>query len=329
VLAPPTRIPLNTLAIGFGTAGLADLWSTAGGVLGIPTGVGVAFWVIAAIVWVWLIVAHVVRGVRSAESLASQLRNPVQGPLAALIPIVGMLLGDELYQSAPVAGRVLFLASLLVTVVFASWILAFWMRGGLAIDAIHGGYFLPTVAGGLVAATAAADIGMTDLAIASFAVGVFFWVVMFLAIFARIALRPALPGPLRPTLAIFLAPPAVAGGAWFSIDRHTSDPVALGLAGLTVVMLLMLVVIAPTFRKLAFSLGFWSFTFPLAATARLGVDWLAITRPAGWQVGVVTLVTVITALIVTIAIASLRLRLRASARADQQPTTAAADESVA
>jgi tellurite resistance protein len=311
VLVPPSRIPLNTLAIGFGSAGLADLWSTAGGALGIPNGVGVAFWIATAIVWVWLIVAHVVRGVRSADSLASQLRHPVQGPLAALIPIVGMLLGDELYQSDPVAGRVLFLASLVVTVVFASWILSFWMRGGLTIDAIHGGYFLPTVAGGLVAATAAADVGMTDLAIGSFAVGVFFWVVMFIAIFARIALRPALPGPLSPTLAIFLAPPAVAGGAWFSIDRHTSDPVALGLAGLTVIMLLMLVAIAPTFRKLAFTLGFWSFTFPLAATARLGVDWLAITRPAGWQVGVVALLAVITVLIVAIAIASLRLFLRA------------------
>jgi tellurite resistance protein len=326
VLAPPSRIPLNTLAIGFGSAGLADLWSTAGGVLGIPTGVGEAFWIATAIVWFWLIVAHVVRGVRSAESLASQLRHPVQGPLAALIPIVGMLLGDELYQSDPVAGRVFFLASLVVTVVFAAWILSFWMRGGLTIDAIHGGYFLPTVAGGLVAATAAADTGMTDLAIASFAVGVFFWVVMFVAIFARIALRPALPGPLRPTLAIFLAPPAVAGGAWFSIDRHTSDPVALGLAGLTVVMLLMLVAFAPTFRKLAFSLGFWSFTFPLAATARLGVDWLAIARPAGWQVGVVLLMAVITALIVAIAIASLRL-LRGTARVDQHPSSAVADQS--
>jgi tellurite resistance protein len=325
MLARPTRIPLNTLTIAFGTAGLADLWSTAGGVLGIPTGVGVAFWVATAVVWVWLIVAHLVRGARSAESLRSQLRHPVQGPLAAIIPIVGMLLGDELYQFDQVAGRVLYFVSLVGTVVFAAWILSFWMRGGLTIDAIHGGYFLPTVAAGLVAATAAADTGMTDLAIALFAGGVFFWVIMFIAIFARIALRPALPGPLRPTLVIFLAPPAVAGGAWFSIDPHTVDPTALGLAGLTVVMFLVLLVVAPMFRKLPFTLGFWSFTFPLAATARLGVDWLAITRPAGWQVGVVLIVAAMTAIVVAIAIASLRLFLRGRAPVEQ-PTTVPSDQ---
>jgi tellurite resistance protein len=301
------RIPLNTLAIGFGLAGLADLWSTAGVALHWPIGIGVAFWIVAAIAWVWLILAHTVRGAHSPDTLASQLRHPVQGPLAALIPVVAMLLGDELYTFAPLAGTILVLAAVLAAALFAAWILGFWMRGSVTVDAIHGGYFLPTVAAALVGATATADIGMTGLAIALFWTGTFFWIVKFALIFAGLALRPPLPGPLVPTLAIFLAPPAVAGGAWFAIDHRTVGDVPFALAALTVLMLLLMVALVPLFRRLAFTLGFWSFTFPLAASGRLAVGWLAITRPAGCNALIIIVLAIVSAVILAIAVRSLML----------------------
>jgi tellurite resistance protein len=325
-MAVGTRIPLNTLAIGFGLAGLADLWSTTVAALSWPTPIGTVVWAIAAIAWVWLIVAHTVRGAQSADSLASQLRHPVQGPLAALIPVVGMLLGDELYTLVPWAGRTLVIVSIVVSAVFAAWILAFWMRGSVVPDAIHGGYFLPTVAASLVAATVAADVGLVAFAVALFAVGLFFWAVMFAVIFARLALRPALPGPLGPTLAIFLAPPAVAGGAWFAIDGHRGGTIPLGLAALTVLMVLMELALFPAFRKLAFSLGFWSFTFPLAAAARLGVGWLAIERPPGCEALMIVLLAIVTAVVLAVGIQSLRLVARGRHLAAEHTMTQADNE---
>jgi tellurite resistance protein len=304
---PTTRIPLNTLAIGFGLAGLADLWSTAVTALRWPTGIGFAFWIVAAIAWVWLILAHTIRGAHCPDTLGSQLRHPVQGPLAALIPVVAMLLGDELYTFAPLAGTIVVLAAVAIATLFAAWILGFWMRGSVTVDAIHGGYFLPTVAAALVGATATADIGMTGLAIALFWTGTFFWIFTFALIFARLALRPPLPGPLVPTLAIFLAPPAVAGGAWFAIDHHTLGDIPFALAALTVLMLLLMVALIPLFRRIAFSLGFWSFTFPLAAAGRLAVGWLAITRPPGCNALIVIVVAIATAVILAIAVRSIVL----------------------
>ena len=50
---PPTRFPLNTLAIGFGLTGLAEVWTEATPAL--PRAVPQAFWAVAAIAWVWLI----------------------------------------------------------------------------------------------------------------------------------------------------------------------------------------------------------------------------------------------------------------------------------
>ena len=117
------RIPLNTLAIAFGLAGLAGVWTTAGRLFGLPDAIGQVLWAGVLVAWLWLIVAHLRRGARSAESLAAQLRHPAQGPIAALVPVVGMLIGADLYRFIPVAGAIVVIVSLIVAALFAGWIL--------------------------------------------------------------------------------------------------------------------------------------------------------------------------------------------------------------
>ena len=58
--------------------------------------------------------------------------------------------------------------------------------------------------------------------------------------------------------------------------------------------------------KLAFSLGFWSFSFPFAYAGAFGIIWLGLLRTPDWQTIVVAIVTGISALIVAIAVQSLR-----------------------
>lgn len=303
------RIPLNTLAIPFGLSGLAEVWTEASSDLRWPPGIADALWAVAAIAWVWLIVAHVVRGARSGSSLGSQLRHPAQGPIGALAAIVGMLLGATLYRFLPVAGIVLVIASISAAAIFAGWLLSFWLSGTLEVDSVHGGYFLPTVAAGLIAATAAADVGLTSLAVGAFAVGILFWVVIFVALLARFATRPALPDALTPTLAIMVAPPAVAGTAWFAIDGGQPGGVEYALAAVTVVLVLMQVFLIPRYRVLAFSLGFWSFTFSFAAVSGYAIEWLYLLRPFGWQVLAAAILAGITVLIGIIGFKSIRLAL--------------------
>ncbi|WP_285115644.1 transporter [Leifsonia sp. fls2-241-R2A-40a] len=301
------RIPLNTLAIAFGLAGLAGVWTTAGRLLGASDVVGQVLWIVAAVAWVWLIVAHLRRGARSAETLSQQLRHPAQGPIAALVPTVGMLLGADLHRFVPLAGTVLVLASLVVTALFAGWILAYWHAGNLTPEAFHGGYLLPTVGAGLIAATTSFRIGLPVVAIGAFAVGVFFWVVISTVLLARLAFFPPLPAALTPTCAILLAPPAVAGTAWFTINGEKPDLVSVALLGLLVLMTLQQLFLLPRYRVLPFSLGFWSFTFPLAAAVAYGIEWLSIAAFAGWQAVAWVLVALVTVVIAAIGVRSLLL----------------------
>ena len=301
------RIPLTTFAISFGLAGLADVWTFGATALSLPPVIGIGLWVVAAVAWLWLIVAHILRGAHSNGSLRQQLRHPVQAPVAALAPIVGMLLAATVHPYLPVLSTALVAGFIAITALFAGWLISTWTTGTLAVESIHGGYFLPTVAGGLIAATAAAEVGLRSVAIGAFAAGLFFWAIMATVILARLMLRPPLPDALTPTLAIFVAPPAVAGTAWFLIDPAVG-PIEYGLSALTVLMVLMQLALLPRYVRLGFSLGFWSFTFPFAAVATYGIQWLTRLEPFGWQAIVGGIIAGITVLIGAIGYKSLRLQ---------------------
>jgi tellurite resistance protein len=298
---------LNTLGVSFGLAGLGELWTAASAVFPVPPFVTELFWASAAIAWVWLIAHHSVAGSRSPETLWMQLRHPAQGPIAAVVPIVGMLLGANLLQFWPVGGAVLVVVSITAAALFAAWLLSFWVGGQLKPESIHGAYFLPTVAASFVAAATATEIGLPVLAHGAFAVGIFFWVVIFTLLVARLAFLPALPAPLTPTLAIFLAPPAAAGIAWFAMDGHRADAISMSLLGAMVLMLLLQVALIPRYRNTPFSLGFWSFSFPVTSAAGFGIEWLAVGEPVGWRMEAGAILLAVTAFIVALGIRSLVL----------------------
>jgi tellurite resistance protein len=317
------RIPLNTFAIGFGLAGLADAWTAAVESLGLPSLLGQSFWLVTIIAFVWLLVAHTVRGARSSDSLASQLRHPAQGPIAALVPITGMLIADDLLEFAPVVGVALFVVSLVFSAGFAAWIIGTWLQDGLMLESVHGGYLLPTVAAGFVAAWVASRAGLPLLGWGLFGVGAFFWVIMTTLLVIRLAFRPSLPDPLVPTMAILVAPPGVAGVAWFTLSGPQASPVAAMLAGLGVILLLVQFTLVRTYLRLKFSLGFWSFTFPAAAIVTDAMLWMRIVSFDGWRAVTVVLLALVTAIVGVVAVRSLvDIAARGRVRAEATLTTA-------
>ncbi|GAB7004906.1 dicarboxylate transporter/tellurite-resistance protein TehA [Nocardioides sp. AN3] len=299
------RLPLSTLAIPLGLAGLAQVWSVGMTAVGAPDGFAQVFWVIAGISWLVTAAAHVHRGTRTDHRLSDQLRHVGHGPLAALLPITAMLLGVGLHRTYAGAGTVLAVCSIVVAAVFGAWMLTFWMEGEISLEDVHGGYYCPISASGLVGALAAGQSGLRLLALGCFTVGVLFYIVISVFLLLRLALRPRLPAPLVPTLAIMMAPPAFAAGAWLTISGGRPDPLFDSLTGLAVFMALVQLALLPQYLALPFTVGFWSFTFPLESVALLAMIWLGIERPFAWQEATVALVGALTLVIGVIAARSL------------------------
>jgi tellurite resistance protein len=83
--------------------------------------------------------------------------------------------------------------------------------------------YLPGGGIGFVGSEAAYAIGLHGIAGLFFGIGVITWVFASSMVLSRLQYRPRLAAPLTPTMAIELAPPAVAGSAYFLLHPGRPD----------------------------------------------------------------------------------------------------------
>ena len=280
----PRQIPLNFFGIPFGLLGLADCWLVAASFGLAPVGLGRVLVLIAVIAWAVVGATHV-RGMRAhGTRIADELADRLAGPFASLAVIIPMLAAaDALYPLSHTAGKVIVDILILATVVLAGWMTGDWIYHPLDFAKLHPGYFLPSVAGGFIAAASAGTVGQVGLAKLLFGIGLVAWIVIGSIILGRLIIGPPLSPALTPTLAIEVAPAAVATFAAFVINGHRVDTLVQGLAGYGLSMVVAQVRLLPAFRRLSFGPSFWAFTFSWSAVAFAGLSWLGIQHPAGWR----------------------------------------------
>ncbi|MFF8592438.1 C4-dicarboxylate transporter [Streptomyces sp. NPDC015220] len=299
------RLPLNTFGIAFGLSGLAGTW-TAAGELGAPEPIADILWLVAATAWLVTIVRYAAAGLR-LNDVAEDLRHPVLGPFAALAPVAGSLLSARLSVWFPAVGEALVWFMLALSAAFGGWFIARMLTVPRDPATLHGGHLLPTVAASLISAQSLATIGHPGAAKVLFASGVLFWILIGALLLARFTTGPEIPRPLLPTLAIFSAPPAVAGNAWWAITGGRPGTAHEILLGTMAALLLPHLFLVRDYLRLPFALGFWALTFTTAASATYGIRLLSLTgarwsTPLSWVV-----VAAATGLIGTVAVRSLAL----------------------
>jgi tellurite resistance protein len=299
-LAP---VPVNFFAFGFGLAGLTDAWVLMGLFGRASADVADGLSSLSALAWFLVLVAYLRRVATDRCTIGRDLTNPVTAPflsLAFITPMLVSVLG--FHAHSPELARVLFYVFLAPTVLLGSWFTGQWLYGPLDVDKFHPGYFLPTVAGGLIGSDAAAVIGQRGLAEALFGYGALSWLFVGSIVLGRLFLRPLPPGALLPTFALLIAPPAVATLAWSDLHGGQIDTVTRMLGGFGLLMILAQVRLLPAYLRLPFMPSTWSFAFSWAAVAAAGIQWLQAVQPAGYQAEQYVVVAAASALVGAIAI---------------------------
>jgi tellurite resistance protein len=315
----PARVALGRYAIALGLAGLGGAWTEAGLTLGASTIVESLLVVAALVIWAWLTLRYFVYGVRTRGTFVADLDDETTGPFAAYIPVVAILIAAHFHQElgsfAPWING-LFVAGLAIV---CAQLLTRWVSGSFDRDSLHPGYFLPVVAGPFIASLGFSTVAEHGAAVAAFGVGVFFWAITGSLVFNRLMIGSPLASASRPSLGILLAPPATGGVAWFVADGGHVDAVTEVLGGVLVLMLLLQLLLIPRYRRVAFSLDFWAFSFPLAASANYAVRWTDASKFPGWQIVSWIVLSVATAGIGALCVGSIALVL---VRARHQPAEA-------
>jgi tellurite resistance protein len=286
-------IALALFGMPLGLAGLGGVWAAAHQHLGAPLwpeevfyGVGTALWLVFTAVYIW-------RGMWSRGSFTTDRKHPISGPFAAYIPLVGALLSSHYFAYLPGVGTVLTVAFVAAMAIVGAQLVAHWLNGGVTMNMVHGGYFIPVVAGANVASISFSIIGYREAALAAFGAGLFFFLVVGAVILVRLMTSAELPAALKPSMSAFLAATATSNLAWILMHPGPLDEVQWILTGLLVLMLLVQVVLIGDYRKLSFNASFWIFTFPIASAANYAIRWLdAADTPGaaiwGWAILAVT-----------------------------------------
>jgi tellurite resistance protein len=273
--------PPNFFAIPFGLAGLAVVWRAMDDYHGAPRIIADLLFLAAALVWLVLLYGMVLRARSGWRAFVALISDPVFSPFCSLPPIVGMLLAIGLQPHAEGVAKALFIIFAVITLLFGGWVTGQWIIDDMDESKINPGYFLPTVAGGLITATVAAGFGYEGFGWFCFGLGMLCWFALGSIVLNRLFLAARLPAPLLPTMAIEVAPPAVAGNAYFALHGLHADTFAYGLAGYAFLMVLVQLRLISLYRQLSFSPGFWAFTFSYSAVAAFGLRWLALEHPSG------------------------------------------------
>lgn len=251
----------------------------------------------AALVLAILAGLYAMQGLRQ---VLADLRDPVQAPFVLVSSLTAMILAAALARYSFTAGRALVVIFLAVTIAGGGWLTGQWIAGNLDAKSVHPGYYLPTVAGGLVGASMLAQVHLRALADASFGLGIVCWLLLGSVVLNRL-LTARLPTALVPTMAIELAPPAMAGVAYFALGGPGPNVIAYAIGGYAVLMALAQVRLIPIYARLRFSAGFWAFTFSYAIAATYALLWITRANPPGATGYAIAAITGITALIAAIA----------------------------
>jgi len=251
-----------------GWGGLALAWHRASDWLGqTADAVATVCAILAAAIFVTVLLASLVRWRRHPSALAQDLQHPVRHAFAAALPVGLILLStNAVALLGPQPWIVLpWLIGVLLQTIVLTWVVARWLSGAKQWPGVTPVLYIPVV-GNVLVPLAGVPLDWPMLSWFFFGIGIFFWPVLTALLLVRQILQP-MPDRLQPSWFILIAPPAV--GALSAATLGAPPPVAMAGLGIAALCAAVAVSRAPSILRQPFAMPFWAMSFPVTALAAL------------------------------------------------------------
>ncbi len=305
------RLQPGFFGIPLGLIGLTSAWQRLVP-LGITVGNPVSFYLfaVALALFVLLLVLWLCKLARHIGVVRNEWRHPVQGPLLALAPMTMLLtiaLVAPLLPGLVDLWLALTMAALALVGAMAWQLVARLTSGQIAAELVTPVIYLPPLGGAFIGALTLNALGFAGFAALLAGLGLSAWALLEVRVLNRLFSSP-LPPPLRATIGMELAPPAIVALVVASLWPSLPVEVLLVCLGVACGPLLAVLTRWRAWTAVPFSAGFWSFSFPLAALAGATVE---AVRRGGWPPGVALAVVALASLVIAyLALRTLMLLLR-------------------
>ncbi|NLU33403.1 MAG: C4-dicarboxylate ABC transporter [Wolinella succinogenes] len=256
------HFPIMFFAVVMGFGGISIAYFKAHEVLGIPLLVFEGLRALTSLLFLVIFSLYTIKFLINQAGVKKEFSHPIRINFFAAFSIALLLLAI-IWKSVPSLGGSLFWLGAGVHTFLTFYTVSFWINNNFEITHSNPAWFIPIV-GNLIVPVAGDGMASATFLGYYFAIGIFFWVVLFTVVFYRIIFHNQLPQKFMPTLFIFIAPPAVGFLAYLKVGGGF-DLLAQFLLNLALFFAFLLLFMYKNFMKLQFFISWWAFTFPMAA----------------------------------------------------------------
>ena len=264
--------PVSAFAMVMGLSGLSLAWAKFAHVarLEYAKNFSQAFSVVAVTVFVVLTLGLLRKQFQAPEKLVEEWNHPVKSAFFGAISVGVCLLAAVIFPYSTELSNIVWLVGAFLHLMAMLAILNAWVhRETLQVTHACPVWFIPAV-GNVVIPLAGARLGYVEFSWFFFSVGLIFWIVLLSLVMYRLMfVQPALPDRLKPTMAIFLAPPTVAFSSWLLLTNRTVeqglDGFAHFLMGVGFFFAFFLLTQFKKFMSSPFFMSWWAYSFPTAS----------------------------------------------------------------
>ncbi len=258
-------IPASFFGMILGLAGLGSCWRVAAKLWHLPTWISEAIMLLTIAIWLVLLLLYVGKWLWARADALAEFEHPILCCFISLVPVSMMFVALAIAPYSRAIAITLFVVGAIGQLSFGVYRSGQLWMGGRKPEIITPILYLSTVAGSFVSAIVVSTLGYREWGQLFFGGGLFSWLALESMIMQRLYLLETLPKPLRPTLGIQLAPPAVGCVAYLSLTSGQPDAFAQFLFGYGLFQGLILLRLLPWLFQQPFTATYWTFTLGIAA----------------------------------------------------------------
>lgn len=258
------HLPVQLFAVIMGISGFAIVFAKAYHLIDMPYWIYGVLLFVDTVLFLTIFIAYMFKWLLYPDAVKKEFYHPIKSSFMAAISISFLLVSIAYYDFAPTVSILLWYIGTPLQLVFTLIVMRYWIHNEFKVVHSNPAWFIPIVGNALVPVVGV-EAAPVWVSLFFFALGMFFWMVLFTIMMYRIVFHHPLAKKLVPTLFILIAPPAVGFISYFRITNGSIDMFGMFLYFIALFTLFLLLFMIRMFDAREFFISWWAYTFPLAA----------------------------------------------------------------
>ncbi|MBN1300057.1 MAG: SLAC1 anion channel family protein [Melioribacteraceae bacterium] len=300
---------VSFFSIFLGLGGFSLLMQKAENLMRFPFAVSNYLFGFTVFLYVLVLILFLVRMYKFPKAVNKEYHHPIKVNFFATISIAPVIFSIFLIDLMPATSKYLLIAGSSLHLFFTLSVISAWTKKNSFLrEHLNPAWFIPIVGNILIPVAGTAHFHK-DISWFFFSIGIIYWIILYTIIQNRIIFHKILPEKLRPTLFIFIAPPAIGFIAYVKLTGNV-DSFARILYFFSLFLFIKLIFQLKLLLKLKFYLSWWAFSFPLAALGLASSLMFHKTEIYGYKYFVYYLLSVLTIVILILSYKTIAAAVR-------------------